>query len=240
MDTTSTPRTTPHGHGGIPARLVWLVLGVALYAAAVYWSSRSPSWITLALALLPLAWVAGVLAWRATDRGLKASTRLLSTLPLLVLLGVLANFSGQLIANVRWLYLIQHVGIHAALAWVFGRSLLAGRTPLCTEMASWVHEDITQPRLRWYTRQVTWVWTLFFGLMAMASLLLYALASPQTWTLFSTGVTAGLTGALFVLENLARSAFLPPQDRVGLVGTWRAVCARLAEQQQNGPADQQR
>ena len=91
---------------------------------------------------------------------------------------------------------------------------------------------MTSPRLLWYTRQVTLAWALFFGLMVIASLLLFRYATPDAWTGFSAVLGPLLTGALFLIENLLRSHFLPPQDRVGLAGTWRAVQARLRDQTQ--------
>lgn len=217
----------PGTSGEFPARLVWLVVCIAAYALAVYWSSAQANWVALALALLPAIWLTAAFARRAADGGRKMITRVLSTIPLLVLLAATVTWSDRLIANVRWLYLVQHVGIHAALCWVFARTLLTGRTPLCTELAAWVHDDMSSPRLLWYTRRVTFAWAVFFALMAIVSLALYVGASPKTWTVFSTGVGVALTGAFFVIENLMRSMFLPAKDRVGLIGTWRAVRHRL-------------
>ena len=125
---------------------------------------------------------------------------------------------------------------HAALCWIFARTLASGRTPLCTEFASWVHEDMSSPRLLWYTRQVTNAWAIFFALTAVASVVLFVYAQPSVWTFFSAVLGPALTAAVFVVENLLRSYFLPPKDRVGLAGTWRAVQARIQDQRRTRAA----
>ena len=115
-------------------------------------------------------------------------------------------------------YLAQHVGAHATLGWMFGASLRPGRTPLCTEFASWGHWRMT-PQLVWYTQQVTRVWMAFFADVAAVSLALFAAASPAAWMLFSSVLGPLLTAALFVVENLARRRYLPPDNRMGLMAT---------------------
>ena len=206
---------------------------MVIYALAVFWSSRHPSALTLVLAALPFVWFAAVYAKGAlrSDLGSMARTRRL--LPLLLAVLTLGLAWDPLLSNVRLLYLAQHVGAHAALCWLFGRTLRTGKTPLCTEFASWVHEDMSSRRLLWYTRQVTKVWTLFFGLMALASIALFTYTSAETWTAFSAVLGPILTAVVFLIENLLRSHYLPPRDRVGLAGTWRAVRARLEHQSQS-------
>ncbi|MDO5623705.1 MAG: hypothetical protein Q4G71_03355 [Pseudomonadota bacterium] len=220
--------TPPAHRPSRPVALQALLLaaGVAAYAAAVYCSSQQTPALSLLLAVLPLAWLAA--AFGASAPAGPRWRRWARWLPLVLLGAGLVLFWPHLVANFRLLYLLQHVGIHAALAWLFAASLRPGRTPLCTELASWVHEDITVPRLMWYTRQVTWAWALFFAAMVLASLAVYALASPGAWTFFSAVLGPLLTAAMFLVENLARTYFLPPQHRLGLASTWRAVNARVA------------
>lgn len=215
-----------------------LVAGVvlaALYALAAYWSADRSTVFILFAALLPLAWGALALARSALRPGVRPSARAWRLAPALLLLAGLPLAWQSLMDNVRLLYLLQHAGMHAALAWVFGRTLAPGRTPLCTEMASWVHEDINAPALRRYTRSVTVVWTAFFVLITALSLALYLWATARVWAIFSTAISPLLTGLLFIAENMARHWRLPPQDRVGFSGTWRAVRARLAARAQQAP-----
>ncbi|MFD1709258.1 hypothetical protein FVQ98_08405 [Ottowia sp. GY511] len=214
----------------IPIPLIATLAGVALYALAVFWTSRHPSPLTLALAALPFVWFALAYAKGGARAGLPTAVRIGRLLPLIATLLALGLAWRPLLSNVRLLYLAQHIGVHAILCWLFARTLRHGCTPLCTEFASWVHEDMSSTRLLWYTRQVTFWWAMFFGLMVIASLLLFRYASPEAWTGFSAVIGPLLTGAVFLIENLLRSRFLPPQDRVGLTGTWRAIQARLRHQ----------
>ena len=216
----------------LPAPLIATLVGVGVYAVAVFWSSRYLPPMALALAALPFVWFAAAYAKSGVASKAPLAVRCLKCLPLPILILTLVLAWQPLLNNVRLLYLAQHVGVHAALFWLFARTLWPGRTPLCTELAAWVHEDMTSPRLLWYTRQVTQVWTIFFGAMVVLSVALFRYATPETWTAFSAVIGPLLTGAVFLLENLLRNHFLPPQDRVGLAGTWRAVRARINDQAQ--------
>lgn len=215
--------------------LAALLASTVLYALAAFQSADRPTVAGLLAALLPLAWFALALARGALQPGQPVLARWGRLAPALLLLAGLPLLWQPLLDNVRLLYLLQHAGVHAALAWAFGRTLAPGRTPLCTEMASWVHEDINAPVLRRYTRAVTVVWTAFFVLVTALSLALHAWAPPRAWALFATVLAPLLTGLLFVVENLARRWYLPPQDRIGLRGTWRAVQARLAARARQTP-----
>lgn len=226
-----TDATSQHArHPHLPWPMLLMIGGVVAYALAVYWSSLHPSAFTLLLASLPFAWVSVSIGAQGSRSDRPAWQRVASWLPTVLLLAVLVLAWDQLLRNFRLMYLTEHVAIHVGLCGVFARSLLPGRTPLCTEMASWVHEDMESPRLRWYTRQVTKAWALFFAAMAFCSIMVYLTFAPSTWTTFSAVVGPVLTGAMFVAENAARNFFLPPRDRVGLAGTWRAVRARLDAQ----------
>jgi hypothetical protein len=59
---------------------------------------------------------------------------------------------------------IEHAGGNLVLAWVFGRTLLAGREPLCTSFSRLVHGTIT-PQAERYSHGVTVAWTVFFAAM---------------------------------------------------------------------------
>jgi len=63
------------------------------------------------------------------------------------------------------------VGLQLILLMTFGRTLLAGRQPLCTRFAQAAHTPLT-PQHELYARRVTVAWTLFFAAMALISTLL--------------------------------------------------------------------
>ena len=210
----------------LPLPLVLMGLGICAYAVAVFWSSRHPSALTLVLAAIPFVSLTAVLAKGAVHRRLSVAQRIIRALPLMVVVLVLAIAWQPLLNNVRLVYLVDHLGVHTTLCWLFARTLLPGRTPLCTEFASWVHEDMTSPKLLSYTRQVTKAWALFFASIILTSATLFVTAEFTSWIAFTAMAGPALTACFFLIENLFRSRFLPPKDRVGLVGTWRAIQAR--------------
>ena len=118
------------------------------------------------------------------------------------------------------LYVLQHAGIHLALAFSFGLTLRAGSTPLITAMAQTLHEQFT-PEMRAYTRWLTGLWTAYFAAMVGVSLALYALAPWPWWSLFGNVLTPLAAAALFVGEHLLRYRRHPEFERVSL----RAVAA---------------
>lgn len=125
---------------------------------------------------------------------------------------------------VSWLYFAQHVGINVVLGLLFGRTLLHRRQPLCSTFASLLHPTMTSA-LRRYTRQVTLAWTLFFAASAALSIVLFFLAPIEVWSVFANLLALPLVLAMFVAENEVRKRVLPPEDRVGLRDTVRAVRA---------------
>ena len=113
--------------------------------------------------------VAAVLmAWRS-------SYRHLSVLLCVVALALIYRCWQFLTLHFAWVYLLQQVGAYGLLAFTFGRTLLEGRVPLCTQWAARVHGQLTEPVIR-YTRQVTAAWTLFFALMVLTLIALFMLA----------------------------------------------------------------
>jgi uncharacterized membrane protein len=204
----------------------------ALVAVAllVVWVSLHPSVLTiwvLASPLLLLAASQARAAWRTRQQAAGWRHGAAAALAALVF-GVIAHFSQPLVSRFEWLYLAQHVGVHAMLAGVFARSLLPGRTPLCTQLAAWVHDDVTEPPLWRYTRGVTVAWALYFTAVCLVSLALFRWGSFAAWTWFSTiGALAG-TALMFVTENFARRFFLPAKDRIGLLRTIAVVSQQFS------------
>ena len=128
------------------------------------------------------------------------------------------------------MYVLQHAGIHAALAWTFGSTLRAGGTPLITGLAQRVHRHFT-PAMQVYTRRLTRAWTLYFVGMIAVSLALYAVAPWTWWSLFCNVATPLAAGAFFVGEHLLRYHWHPEFERLSLRGAaqaWRDAQAGAA------------
>ena len=166
------------------------------------------------VAIAPVVLIALVLAWR--------SPRRLTMLGVLVLLGI-ALWAGwpALENHFGLVYWLQHVGMQLILFMTFGRTLIAGRQPLCTRFARAVHAVVT-PQHEIYARQVTLAWTLFFVAMALASTLLFFLAPLATWSVFANFLTLPLVALMFVGEYWVRRWALPEMRHMHILDAVRA------------------
>ncbi len=93
--------------------------------------------------------------------------------------------------------------ISAAMALVFGRTLLPGRRPLISHIGEQMRGELP-PQVDRYGRRLTWVWTLFFIAMALESLFLALFADPYVWSLFTNFLNYGIILILFVAEYPVR------------------------------------
>ncbi|HVS26595.1 MAG TPA: hypothetical protein VHE58_04775 [Burkholderiales bacterium] len=85
----------------------------------------------------------------------------------------------------------------------FGMSLREGREPVISRIARLERGELPA-ELAQYTRRLTWIWTVFFALMALLSILLAAFAPLTVWSLFSNLVNYLLVGFLFFGEFVYR------------------------------------
>jgi uncharacterized membrane protein len=126
--------------------------------------------------------------------------------------------------NFSLVYLLQECGMNGLLAAVFGRSLRAGETPLCTRLADQLHGPLTAAEMR-YTRRVTLAWTLLFVAITLTTLGLYVAAPLAVWSSFVNFVVVPLIGAMFLAELAVRRRVLPPADRGGILASLRLFFA---------------
>jgi len=121
------------------------------------------------------------------------------------------------------LYVAQHVGMHALLAWWFGSSLRGithGGLSVIGQFAQRVHA--LTPDMRVYTGQVTKLWTAYFIAMALASLAIYAWLPFSAWALFANVLTPIFIAALFIGEHVIRYRLHPEFERVRMIDAVRA------------------
>ncbi|MGC4394207.1 hypothetical protein [Hydrogenophaga sp. T2] len=180
-------------------------------------TGRGPMDLHVAVAVAPLVLAVFVVAarWRSL---------LLKLLLALACAGLLWGLWPLLRQQVAFLYYLQHLGVHLALAALFGASLMGGAEPLVTRMARGIFGPDLSPRNLRYTRQVTWAWTVFFLLNASVSTGLFLLAPREVWSVHANVLTGPLLGLMFLLESLWRRCVLPPHERPGLatvVQAWR-------------------
>ena len=177
-------------------------------------SAPAPGLYEAAVFIVPLMGLALLAAWRSAHRALWMVAWLTACA------GLWAA-RGQLGAGTQWVLLVQHVAINAALCLGFGKTLARGSQPLVSRFAKVVHGELS-PRLARYTRGATVAWTLFFGITALLSVLLFALAPAPLWSGFVNLLSLPLLGAMFAGEYLARLVLIPRDERSGFLEAFQA------------------
>ena len=119
------------------------------------------------------------------------------------------------VTDINRMYVLQHAGIHLALAYSFAVTLKTGSTPLITALAARLHRHVS-PALHAYTRRLTAVWVAYFLGMVGLSALIYLLAPWPWWSLFCNVLTPLFAGALMVGEHVMRYVRHPDFERVSL------------------------
>jgi uncharacterized membrane protein len=196
-------------------QLAAVVVFFIAYSVLSHYSNSNPQAQDLGagLALAPMLTLGFVLLWRwsgaliALPAGAAAAFLLHHYWPLFT-----ANFSV--------VYLIQQCGFYGIMAFSFGRSLLGGRVPLCTQFADKLHGPLSALELR-YTRGVTVAWVIFFLLNIAVSCVLFEFAPLRVWSLFVNFFSLPLILLMFVAEYAVRRRVLPQVQRNGLIATLR-------------------
>jgi len=174
------------------------------------------------LALAPILLAGLSLAWCSAHRVLMLALFAIACIVLLLSRQWIARHFGML-------YWIEHAGTQFILCLAFGRTLYAGREPMCTRFARMVHGQMTPP-VAHYTRQVTKAWAGFFGAMAAGSTVLFLAASPAAWSLFAYFLTAPLIMLMFAVEYAVRKHRLPEMAHApildGVKAFWKKPAAK--------------
>lgn len=183
------------GHGDSPRRLRYLLAAVLLlaYSIAVHFEVLGTIHGLAAVMLLVIvAWflVAAVRARRGALAGWWLA--LLSGAILLLAYG-----------NERWLLSLPPILINAVLMIVFARTLRQGSVPMISRFAA-IWRGTLDAKTRHYTLRATQAWVIFFAVMAMESVFLALLASPQIWSLFTQLLNYVFVVLFFVLEYAVR------------------------------------
>lgn len=168
------------------------------------------------LAIGPVGLVALIFLWR--------SRHVLGLAAWLLAVALVAAFWLPLKAHFVWLYLIQQVGLYGLLGVYFGRTLVPGGVPLCTQMALHAHGVLSAAALR-YTRRVTVAWSLLFAMITLALMILFCTAPLRVWSAFASFGAPMLMVLMFALENRVRRLALPDVEHVGIIATLRASAA---------------
>jgi len=156
--------------------------------------------------------------------------------------------------------------INGFMAWVFGSTLLHGRTPLIERAIILLHgtsKNITGD-MAGYARRLTLIWTVLFVVLATVNFVLAALASPgglllaaglrppvtvplEAWSLFANVLNYVIVAAMFAVEYQVRLRRFPQQSygsffnfirRLAAVGAmFRPTSANLASRSGTDPRE---
>lgn len=167
------------------------------------------------VAVAPVVVFGLIYAWKSSPRWLWLSVCMLA--------GVAGAASWRLLAqHFGVIYWMQDAGMQGVLFMTFARTLLAGRKPLCSHFAEIIEGGILTLQHAKYARQVTWAWSIFFGLMATVSTLLFFLAPLISWSIFANFLTLPLVALMFILEYGVRMMVLPKHSRSSIFESIRA------------------
>ncbi len=137
--------------------------------------------------------------------------------------------------------------VPAFMGWLFGQTLLPGRTPLIAQLIRHMHsggEREPEPDVWRYARTLTQVWTLLFIAIATVNLVLAAVASPDGlllaagiappftapqvwWSLFANVIGYLIVAALFVIEYAWRRHRFPEQPYRNMFDFLRRMAAAM-------------
>jgi uncharacterized membrane protein len=200
--------------------MVSIAFAVAAHFAVV--EGLSPQ-VGALLALVPLA----ILMLAVARRSLRPPTAIAA-----FAVGAAAAWLAfpALKLNFPSLFFLEHAGGQLILAVLFGRTLLAGKTPLVEQFALMMHGTIP-PEVARYCRGVTIAWTIFFCTLFMLSCGLYLGGFLAAWSLLANILSPVLVGAMFVVEYFVRHRALPGWPRAGLLGGVRAFSRHVGAAQ---------
>jgi uncharacterized membrane protein len=165
---------------------------------------------SMALALLPLPLLAVWLIWRLVNNRWRVPA---------LLLVALAVWWGMNAQQDRFDLVVTSGALHAIpnllMLWLFGHTLLPGRTPLITSLSQHINGELT-PTMLTYTRRVTLAWTCYFAGQLLLSLTLYLFAPLDTWSLFINVLDWPLLVLMFIGEYLWRITRYPGHSKTSI------------------------
>ena len=166
------------------------------------------------LMIAPLLAVAGCILGRS-----RRGRVLLAVLAVIGVIGFLLwRESG---ANPALLYPLPYLSVYTVLLWLFGRTLMPGRQPLVTTLATHVH-GVLPAEIARYTRQVTWAWCVFFVGMALTSMLLFLFEPLPVWSVFNNLLNLPLVVAMYLGEYAWRLWRFPNFSHASIATVFRA------------------
>lgn len=186
-----------------------------VYAAMSHYSASTPDarGLGAALSIGPVAVIAVILFWRWSG----PVTALLAGI---LIGGALYRCWPSIESNYEWADLVEQCGIYGLIAVSFARSLSGDRIPLCTQMASRIHGELTAAEIT-YLWRASAAWAVFYAALTAAILALFFAASQRVWSFFVNFVTFGLIVLFGIVDHVIRRRVLPRREDGGILGVLR-------------------
>lgn len=129
--------------------------------------------------------------------------------------------SANLLTGTHYALFVPPVIINLAVSLLFAFTLRNGAVPLIERLMRFEYGGETPPApVARYARQLTWVWTVYFALAALACATLAATASIETWSLFANVLNYVVATALVFAQYLYRAW---RYRQYGLVMPWHTL-----------------
>ena len=148
----------------------------------------------------------------------------------LAVLAMLAVCWGLVRSSLHVLPLyLPPVLVPAFLAWVFGQTLLPGRTPLIERLVHLLHapDAVPEEAALVYARRLTLVWTVLFVGLAATNLLLALFAEPEQWSVFANLIAYLIVVVFFAVEYAYRRRRFPRQPYRNMLDFLQRLLASL-------------
>ena len=190
---------------------------IAIYALLVHHvnASGQASALGAGLALAPLLLIGFALLVRTESR--TVGVVLLTTII------TLAWWNWPLLKqHTGLIFWLQDISLLLALLVTFARTLSTGRKPLCVSFAEAIHGEDLPPEHKYYAKQVTVAWVIFFALMVLTSTLLFFSTPLVVWSFFVNFLTLPLVALMFIVEYFARHHVLPDAPRAHILAAVKA------------------
>ena len=178
-------------------RNLFLILALIFYPLAVHalillGSSRTAVFLLVAISLIYLV----MLGFRGTLSRFAAGT---AVYIVLMAIGIINIFTDSMYA-----LFLPPVLINLGMMGFFGDTLRHGSAPLVERLMRLEYKQELPGPLKQYARRLTWIWTGFFCLMALLSLLLAWRAPLAVWSLFANVLNYIFVAVLFLGQYIYR------------------------------------
>lgn len=128
------------------------------------------------------------------------------------------SIAATLYFNQKLILFLPPILIPLTLAYIFGKTLLGEQQAFITVMAQKMSNTTLIDSEIKYTRIITYLWVIFFIVIATEALYLALFYDMTTWSYVTNFLNYILIAAMFVVEYVVRRIVLSEIDHPGFIG----------------------